>query len=133
MRLKRQLITKKKNSYCCCCCCFFSFRFFFSMLKDCCRTGEDVPSSRGEGDDRDLQHQVFHEKPQTAFCSYSFAFQISNFSKASSSVQFISFLFNQNIIQYKDTYRNCKLARQLRRNQKAYEAWAPQSQRNIVN
>ena len=49
---------------------------------------------------------------------------------AFSSVQFSSFLFSQNIIQYRNTYRNCKLAREPRRNQKAYEAWAPQSQRN---
>ena len=57
--------------------------------------------------------------------------EISNFTKVFSSVHFISFLFSQNIIQYKNTYRNCKLAREPRRNQKAYEAWAPQSQRNI--
>ena len=54
---------------------------------------------------------------------------ISNFSKAFSSVH--SFLFSQKIIQYKNTDRNCKLAREPRRNQKAYEAWAPHSQRNI--
>ena len=29
--------------------------------------------------------------------------------------------------------RNCKLTREHRRNQKAYEAWAPQSQRNKYN
>ena len=40
------------------------------------------------------------------------------------------FLFSQNTIQYKNTYRNCKFAREPRRNQKAFEAWAPQSQRN---
>ena len=45
--------------------------------------------------------------------------EISNFSKAFSSVQFSSFLFSQNTIQYKNTYRNCKVARELRRNQKA--------------
>ena len=38
---------------------------------------------------------------------------------AFSSVQFSSFLFSQNIIQYKNTYRNCKVAREPRRNQKA--------------
>ena len=37
--------------------------------------------------------------------------QISDFSKAFSSVQFSSFLFRQNIMQYKNTYRNCKGAR----------------------
>ena len=47
--------------------------------------------------------------------------------------QFSSLLFSQNIIQYKNTYRNCKLAREPRRNQKAYEAWALQSQRNKQN
>ena len=40
-------------------------------------------------------------------------------------------LSSQNIIQYKNMCGNCKLARELRRNQKAYEAWAPQSQINI--
>ena len=59
--------------------------------------------------------------------------EISNFSKAFSSVQFSSFLFSQNTIQYKNTYRNCKVAREPRRNQKAYEAWAPKSQRNKQN
>ena len=49
---------------------------------------------------------------------------ISNFSKAFSSVQFSSFLFSQNVIQYKNTYRNCNVAREPRRNQKALEAWA---------
>ena len=58
---------------------------------------------------------------------------ILNFRKAFSSVQFSSFLFSQNIIQYKNTYRNCKVAREPRRNQKAYEVWAPQSQRNKQN
>ena len=57
--------------------------------------------------------------------------EISNFSNAFSSVQFISFIFSQNIIQYKNTYRNSKLAREPRRNQKEYDAYAPQSQRNI--
>ena len=40
-------------------------------------------------------------------------------------------LSSRNIIQYKNIYGNGKLARELRRNQKAYEAWAPQSQINI--
>ena len=35
------------------------------------------------------------------------------------SVQFSSFLYSQNIIQYKNTYRNCKVTREPRRNQKA--------------
>ena len=35
------------------------------------------------------------------------------------SVQFSSFLFSVNTIQYKNTYRNCKVAREPRRNQKA--------------
>ena len=59
--------------------------------------------------------------------------EISNFSKAFSSVQFRSVLFSQNIIQYKKSHRNCKVTREPRRNQKAYEAWAPQSQRNKQN
>ena len=46
------------------------------------------------------------------------------------SVQFSSVLFSQNKLQYKNTYKNCKLSREPRRNQKADEAWAPQSQRN---
>ena len=41
-----------------------------------------------------------------------------------------SVLFSQNKLQYKNTYKNCKLAKEPRRNQKAYEAWVPQSQRN---
>ena len=46
--------------------------------------------------------------------------EISDFSKAFSSVQFSSvqfssFLFRQNIMQYKNTYRNCKGARETRR------------------
>ena len=49
------------------------------------------------------------------------------------SVQFSSFLFSKNIIQYKKTYRNCKVAREPRRNQTAYEAWAAKSQRNKQN
>ena len=73
-----------------------------------------------------------NRKPQFAVTRLQFHLaEISNFSKAFSSVQFISFLFSQNIIQYKNTYKNCKLAREPRRNQKAYEAWAPQLQRNI--
>ena len=72
-----------------------------------------------------------NRKPQFAVTRLQFhVAEISNFSKAFSSVQFSSFLFSQNIIQYKNTYRNCKVAREPRRNQKAYEAWAPQSQRN---
>ena len=39
--------------------------------------------------------------------------------KTFSSVQFSSLLFSQNTIQYKSTYRNCKVAREPRRNQKA--------------
>ena len=62
---------------------------------------------------RDLSHQVFHGKPQTAVCSYAFAVSRCRdfeFSKAFSSVQFSPFLFSQNIIQYENTYRNCKVA-----------------------
>ena len=68
-----------------------------------------------------------NRKPQFAVTRLQFHVAEESFS----SVKFISFLFSQNIIQYKNTYRNCKLAREPRRNQKAYEAWAPQSQRNI--
>ena len=68
---------------------------------------------------RDLQHQV-NRKPQTAATRLQFRVaEISNFSKAFSSVQFRSLLFNQNTIQQKNTYRNCKVAREPRRNQKA--------------
>ena len=67
---------------------------------------------------------------QLRVCSFALLrFQIL----ARCSVQFSSFLFSQNIIQYKNTYRNCKVAREPRRNQKAYEAWTPQSQRNEQN
>ena len=34
-------------------------------------------------------------------------------------------------MQYKNTYRNCKLAREPKRNQKAYEAWAPQLSKEV--
>ena len=74
-----------------------------------------------------------NRKPQFAVTRLQFhVAQISNFSKAFSSVQFSSFLFSQNIIQYKNTYRNCKVAREPRRNQKAFEAWAPQSQKTYI-
>ena len=67
-----------------------------------------------------------NRKPQFAVMRLQFRVtEILIFSKA-----FSSFLFSQNIIQYRNTYRNCKVAREPRRNQKAYEAWAPQSQRN---
>ena len=67
---------------------------------------------------RKSQFAVMHLKFHVA--------EISDFSKASSSVQFSSFLFSQNIIQHKNTYRNnCKLAREARRHQRTYEAWAP--------
>ena len=55
-------------------------------------------------------------------------------AKECDQIQFSSFLFSQNIIQYRNTYTNyCKLAREPRRNQKAYEAWVAQSQRNKEN
>ena len=38
--------------------------------------------------------------------------------------------FSQSKLQCKNTCKNCKLAREPGRNQIAYEAWAPQSQRN---
>ena len=64
-----------------------------------------------------------NRKPQFAVTRLQFhVAEISNFNKSFSSVKFISFLFSQNIIQYKNTYRNCKVAREPRRNQKAYEA-----------
>ena len=70
-----------------------------------------------------------NRKPQFAVTRLPFYdAEISYFSKAFSSVQLSSFLFSQNIIQYRKTYRNCKFAREPRRNQKAYEAWDPQSQ-----
>ena len=79
--------------------------------------------------------QTENRSLQFAVCSYAFAVsrlqfrvaEISNFSKAFSSVQFSSVQFTQNIIQYKNTYRNCKVAREPRRNQNAYKAWAPKS------
>ena len=76
-------------------------------------------------------------KPQTANRSLQLrvcCFALPRFQTlARRSVQFSSFLFSQNITQYKNTYRNCKVARELRRNQKAYETWTPQSQRNKQN
>ena len=68
-------------------------------------------------------------KPQFAVTIWQFHVAES-IILARRSVQFSSFLFSQNTIQYKNTYRNCKFAREPRRNQKAFEAWAPQSQRN---
>ena len=69
-------------------------------------------------------------KPQTAVCSFALPrFQIFAFS----SVQFSSFLFRQSIIQYKNTYRNYKVAREPRISQKAFEASAHQSQRSKQN
>ena len=62
-----------------------------------------------------------NRKPQFAVMHFKFhVAEISNFSKAFSLVKFSSFLFSQNIIQCKNTYGNCKLAREARRNQKAY-------------
>ena len=75
---------------------------------------------------------IENRKPQftVTLCSFTLPrFQIL----ARRSVEFSSLLFRQNIIQYKNTYRNCKVAREPRRNQNAYEAWAPQCQRNKYN
>ena len=69
-----------------------------------------------------------NRKPQFAVTRFQFhVTKISNFSKAFSSVKFISFLFSQNIIHIGIV----SWQGSLRRNQKAYEAWAPQPQRNI--
>ena len=74
--------------------------------------------------------QTANRSLQLRVCSFALTrFQIL----ARRSVHFSSFLFRQNIIQYKNTYSNCKVAREPRRNQKAYEAWAPHSQRNKQN
>ena len=65
-----------------------------------------------------------NRKPQTANCSLPlrvWSFTLPRFQiLARCSVQFSPFLFSQIIIQNKSTYRNCKLAREPRRNQKAY-------------
>ena len=60
---------------------------------------------------------------------------IAKIKQAKSSYSaFSSFLFtSQNIIQYRNTNRNSKLAREHRKNQRAYEAWAPQSQRKMYD
>ena len=74
--------------------------------------------------------QTANPSLQLRVCSFALpSFYIS----ARRSVQFSSFLFSQNIIQYKNTYRNCKVAREPRRNQNANEAWASQFQRNKLN
>ena len=53
--------------------------------------------------------------------------QVIEGAKECDQSQFSSFLFSQNIIQYRNTYTNyCKLVRKPRRNQKADEAWAAQ-------
>ena len=61
--------------------------------------------------------------------------EISNFSKAFSSVQFSSFLFSQNTVQYKNTYRNniVRLQGSPEETRRFYEAWAPQSKRDKQN
>ena len=69
----------------------------------------------GLGDQRPLASG----KPQTAVTRLQFRVsEMSNFSKTFSSVQFSSFLLSQNVIQYKNTYRNFNVAREPRRNQK---------------
>ena len=74
--------------------------------------------------------QTANRSVQLRVCSFALPrFQIL----ATRSVQFSSFLFRQNIIQYKKAYRNCNVAREPRRNQKANEAWASQSQTNNQN
>ena len=74
-----------------------------------------------------------NRKPQFAVTRLQFHLaQISNFSKAFTSVQFSSFLFSQNIIQCKNTYRNCEVAREPRRNQKALKPGLPSHKKNIL-
>ena len=69
-----------------------------------------------------------NRKPQFAVTSWQFHVAESiNFRRR--SVQFSSVHFYLAKIQY-NTYRNCKVAREPRRNQKAFEAWVPQPQRN---
>ena len=63
---------------------------------------------------------------------------IAKIKQAKSSYSaFSSFLFtSQNIIQYRNTNRNCKLialAMEPRKKQRAYEAWAPQSRRKMYD
>ena len=68
--------------------------------------------------------QTANPSLQLRVCSFALpSFYIS----ARRSVQFSSFLFSQNIIQYKNKYRNCKVAREPRTNQRANEAWASES------
>ena len=62
-----------------------------------------------------------NRKPQFAVTCWQFH-DAESIILARRSVQFSSFLFSQNTIQYKNTYRNCKVAREPRRNQKAFEA-----------
>ena len=58
--------------------------------------------------------QTANRSLQLRVCSFALPrFQIL----ARRSVQFRSFLFSQNIIQYKNANRNCKVAREPRRNQ----------------
>ena len=74
--------------------------------------------------------QTANRSLQLRVCSFALPrFQ----ALARRSVQFSLLLLSQNIIQYKNTYKNCKVGRESRRNQKAYEAWVPQSQRNKQN
>ena len=67
--------------------------------------------------------QTANRSVQLRVCSFAglAEFQIL----ATRSVQFSSFLFRQNIIQYKNAYRNCKVAREPRSNQKAKKPGLP--------
>ena len=79
---------------------------------------------------QDYVHPDDHTNLLITLVSYLLAFFKSWPYFVLDSVQFSSLLFSQNKLQYKNTYKNCKLAREPRRNQKAHEGWAPQSQRN---
>ena len=70
--------------------------------------------------------QTANRKPQSRVCSFaSPRFQ----TLARRSAQFSSFLFRQNIIQYKDIYRNCNAAMEPRRNHTLWSLGSPVSKK----
>ena len=98
------------------------------QLLDACTTRLDLSSAARrlfslDGDEVCFVLLETFSIRQTANCKPQlrvYCFALPRFhSLARLSVQFSSFLFGQNIIQYKNTYRNCKVAMEPRRNQKA--------------
>ena len=80
-----------------------------------------------------LKYQMTDRLNQRQMGMFSLSFdyvikEIVNVASQFSSVQFYLAKINYNTRRH-TLYKNCKLARKPRRNQKAYEAWAPQSKK----